>query len=114
LALTPIWGVESGRDCRARARRRSRSRIRSLGVFLPFLLIVCVLSGGLAWLGWSVLEQDRALQNQRALERLGVDADAAGTALLRILVEARDALGQMEAAPVVGVPECTDAKAAAR
>jgi signal transduction histidine kinase len=76
------------------------SGFRSLGVLLfPFLLIVCLFSGALAWLGWRVLEQDRALANQRVLERLGAGADAVGTLLLRNILAAEDLLGQIDAAP---------------
>jgi len=79
---------------------RIRSRIRSLGhLLVPALLIVCVLSGGLGWLAWRVLEQDRALENQRILDRLGSGAELASTALLRRLVEVEDLLARIDTAP---------------
>ena len=81
------------------------SGFRSLGrLVLPFLLIVCVLLAGLGWLGWRVLEQDRALESQRLQDRLGTGADLIGTALLGKLVEVEDLLAQLDAAPEVQWP----------
>jgi signal transduction histidine kinase len=85
---------------------RRSSGFRSLGrLLVPLLLIVCVLSGGLGWLAWRVIEQDRALESQRILDRLGTGADLAGSALLRRLVEVEDLLSQIEAAPEPQWPE---------
>jgi len=64
-----------------------------------FLLIVCALVGGLGWLGWRVLEQDRTLQSQRVQERLGTGADLVATAVLGRLVEIDDLLAQIGTAP---------------
>jgi signal transduction histidine kinase len=76
------------------------SGFRSLGrLVLPFVLIVCVLLVGLGWLGWRVLEQDRALEGQRAQERLGTGADLVSTTLAGRLSELNDLLGQVGAAP---------------
>jgi len=72
----------------------------SLGrLVLPFLLIVCALVAGLGWLGWRVLEQDRALERQRITERLGTGADLVATALVSRLVELDDRLVLVDAAP---------------
>jgi len=72
----------------------------SLGrLVLPFLLIVCTLVAGLGWLGWRVLEQDRALERQRIVERLGTGADLAATALAGRLAELDDRLVLVDAAP---------------
>jgi signal transduction histidine kinase len=56
--------------------------------------VAIVLGGaaGLGWLGWRLLEQDRALERQRIQERLDVAADLAGAALVRLLAEQDDRL----------------------
>jgi signal transduction histidine kinase len=72
----------------------------SLGrLVLPFLLIVCALVAGLGWLGWRVLEQDRALERQRIGDRLGTGADLVATALVSRLAELDDRLVLVDAAP---------------
>ena len=79
---------------------RPKPAFRSLGrLVLPFLLIVCTLLVGLGWLGWRVLEQDRTLESQRVLDRLGTGADLIGTALTSRLVELDDRLAEVDAAP---------------
>ena len=93
-------GVHSSRILLPVGTMRTRPRFRSLGhLLVPVLLIVCVLSGGLGWLAWQVLKQDRALENQRILDRLGTGADLAGTALLRRLVEVEELLARIDTAP---------------
>jgi signal transduction histidine kinase len=52
-----------------------------------FLGIMLVLAATLGWLGWRLLEQDRALENQRTQERLDNAADLIGASLLRKLSE---------------------------
>lgn len=47
-----------------------------------FLVFAIILSGVLGWLGWRMLEQDRALENQRRQEKLESAADLVATALL--------------------------------
>ncbi len=57
-----------------------------------FLGIMLVLAATLGWLGWRLLEQDRALENQRTQERLDNAADLIGASLLRKL---SDSEGQL-------------------
>src|SRR6516162_10466509 len=57
-----------------------------------FLGIMLVLAATLGWLGWRLLEQDRALENQRTQERLDNAADLIGASLLRRL---SDSEGQL-------------------
>ena len=54
-----------------------------------FLAIMLVLAGTLTWLGWRLLEQDRALENQRTQERLDNAADLMAAALLRKFSESK-------------------------
>ena len=53
---------------------------RTLAVFLALML---VFGGALAWLGWQLLEQDRALERQRVQERLEQAADSIAAELER-------------------------------
>ena len=48
-----------------------------------FLILTVAPAAGLAWLGWRLLEQDRALEAQRALERQEYAADLVAGALSR-------------------------------
>jgi hypothetical protein len=57
-----------------------------------FLAIMRVLAATLGWLSWRLLEQDRALENQRIQERLDNAADLIGAALLRKLSETEEQL----------------------
>ena len=52
-----------------------------------FLSITLVLAATLGWLGWQLLQQDRALSRQRAQERVEVAADLITAALQRDLSE---------------------------
>ncbi len=52
-----------------------------------FLFLMCVLGGGLGWLGWQFLKQDRALEGQRAQERLELAADSMAASLRQDLAE---------------------------
>jgi len=52
-----------------------------------FLSITLVLAAALGWLGWQLLQQDRALSGQRAQERVEVAADLITAALQRDLSE---------------------------
>ena len=53
-----------------------------------FLAVTVVPASALAWLSWRLLEQDRALENQRIQERLEHAADLIAAALERRLSEA--------------------------
>src|SRR6266705_1408424 len=55
-----------------------------------FLAIMLVLAATLGWLGWRLLEQDRALENQRTQERLENAADLIAAALLHNFSESKD------------------------
>jgi signal transduction histidine kinase len=57
-----------------------------------FLAIMLVLAATLGWLGWRLLEQDRALESQRTQERLDNAADLIGASLLRKFSEREDQL----------------------
>jgi len=55
-----------------------------------FLAVTVAPASALAWLSWRLLEQDRALENQRIQERLEHAADLIAAALERRLSEAVD------------------------
>ena len=61
-----------------------RSPYQLLWVFLSITLVLAAILG---WLGWQLLQQDRALSRQRAQERVEVAADLATAALQRDLSE---------------------------
>ena len=67
-----------------------------------FLGIMLMLAATLGWLGWRLLEQDRALENQRTQERLDNAADLIGTSLLRKLSESE---GQLAGLAALSDPE---------
>jgi signal transduction histidine kinase len=67
-----------------------------------FLGIMLVLAATLGWLGWRLLEQDRALENQRTQERLDNAADLIGASLLRKLSEGE---GQLTGLLALSDPE---------
>ncbi len=56
-----------------------------------------VLAATLGWLGWRILEQDHALENQRTQERLDNAADLIGASLLRKFSESEDQLTGLSA-----------------
>jgi signal transduction histidine kinase len=64
-----------------------------------FLILTVAPAAGLAWLGWRLLEQDRALEAQRAMERREYAADLVATALSRRLAASRRQLIQSGEAP---------------
>jgi signal transduction histidine kinase len=61
-----------------------------------FLILTVAPAAGLAWLGWRLLEQDRALEAQRALERQEYAADLVASALSRQIAVSRRHLAQSE------------------
>jgi signal transduction histidine kinase/tetratricopeptide (TPR) repeat protein len=56
-------------------------------LLLPLVTIALGAAVALGWLGWHVLEQDRALESQRVQEQLDATADLIGAALVRKLAE---------------------------
>jgi len=62
-----------------------------------FLAIMLVFAATLGWLGWRLLEQDRALESQRTQERLDNAADLIGASLLRKFSETQDQLTGLSA-----------------
>ena len=61
-------------------------------VLTSFLVVVVACVGALAWLGYRLLGQDRALESQRAQEQLESAADRAATLLERRLAELQSIL----------------------
>ena len=61
------------------------------GLFLVATLVPVI---ALVWLGWRLLEQDRALENQRILERLEDAADLIAAAIDRRLAGMQDRLAE--------------------
>ena len=66
---------------------------------LPGLFLVATLVpvSVLVWLGWRLLEQDRALENQRTLERLEDTADLMVAAIDRRIAGIQDRLAEPDA-----------------
>lgn len=60
---------------------------------------------GLSWLGWRMIEQDRALENQRLQERRDHAADLGAAALQRALAELEETLTGISAAPPTDIHE---------
>jgi signal transduction histidine kinase len=56
-------------------------------ILTSFLVVVAACVGALAWLGYRLLEQDRALESQRIQEQLEIAADLTAVSLERRLVE---------------------------
>jgi signal transduction histidine kinase len=74
-------------------------------VLTGFLAVVVACLGSLAWLGHRLLDQDRALENQRVQEKLEYAADLVAPALERRLVEVEGALDRPPGS--VGLPSST-------
>ena len=62
-------------------------------VLTSFLVVVVACVGALAWLGYRLLDQDRALESQRIQEQLEIAADLTAASLERKLAELEKALG---------------------
>jgi signal transduction histidine kinase len=73
---------------------------RVLGMFLAITLVP---AAALAWLGWRMLEQDRALESQRAQERLEHAADRVSAALERSLAALEEQLESRSPVPANAV-----------
>jgi signal transduction histidine kinase len=71
-----------------------------------FLILSVAPAAGLAWFGWRLLEQDRALEAQRALERQEYAADLVAGALSRRIALGRGQLTQSsEASSLAAMPD---------
>ncbi len=64
-----------------------------------FLGVSVVLTATLTWLGWRMLQQDRALEEQRVRERLERTADATATDLVNRLDRTQQELAQLATLP---------------
>ena len=69
-----------------------------------FVVVIVVPAAALAWLGWRLLEQDRALEGQRIQERLDRAADSISAALERRLTQIADQLPALAASPPARLP----------
>jgi signal transduction histidine kinase len=67
--------------------------------------VTLLVAGALGWLGWRLLSQEEALEQQRRRDRLEQMADGLVTGFLRTLAEAEAALTQTGSAPHWTVPE---------
>ena len=79
-------------------------------VLVLFVVVTMVPAAAMAWLGWQLLEQDRALEAQRVQERLDRAADLIGSALDRRLNDAVERLPSLaepnaDALAVVCLPD---------
>ena len=74
-------------------------------LFVLFVATTLAPAMGLAWLGWRLVEQDRALENQRIQERRDHAADLGAAALQRVLTEVEEKLATISAAPPGAFPE---------
>ncbi len=71
-----------------------------------FLILTIAPAAGLAWLGWRLLEQDRALEAQRAMERREYATDLVASALNRRIAASRRQLAQSgEASSLISAPD---------
>ena len=71
-----------------------------------FLILTVAPAAGLAWLGWRLLEQDRALEAQRTLERQEYAADLVAGAFSRRIADSRRLLTQSgETSPLIDHPD---------
>jgi len=73
-----------------------RSRFHSpYGLLVAFLVLTLGPAVGLVWLGWHLLDQDRALENQRIIERREHAADQMIAALHKALQTSESTLAQL-------------------
>ncbi len=77
-----------------------------------FLGIALILMSTLAWLGWRLFQQDRALERQRVQVRLEHAADVVATELTRRLGTIEDQLARLASIPSVELPDSANRYAA--
>ena len=58
-----------------------------------FLVLMLILAAALCWLSWRLLQQDRALENQRLREHLEHAADLTGATLQQSISGAAGSVG---------------------
>lgn len=73
-------------------------------LFVLFLATTLAPAIGLGWLGWRMVEQDRALERQRVQERRDHAADLGAAALERALAEIEERLATLPDSGRHGVP----------
>jgi signal transduction histidine kinase len=73
--------------------------VASRRLFVLFVATTLAPAIGLGWLGWRMVEQDRALEKQRAQERRDHAADLGAAALERALAEIEERLTSVFSAP---------------
>jgi signal transduction histidine kinase len=73
-------------------------------LFVLFVATTLVPAIGLGWLGWRMVEQDRALERQRVQERRDHAADLGAAALERALAEIEERLATLPDSGRHGVP----------
>ena len=64
-----------------------------------FLVLMLILAAALCWLSWRLLQQDRALENQRLREHLEHAADLTGATLQQSISETEGRLAELAALP---------------
>jgi signal transduction histidine kinase len=77
-----------------------------------FLGIALILMSTLAWLGWRLFQQDRALERQRVQVRLEHAADIVTAELTRRLAGIEDRLARLASLPSVDLPDSAERYAA--
>jgi signal transduction histidine kinase len=74
-------------------------------LFALFVATTLLPALGLAWLGWRLAQQDRALEQQRHVQVRDHAADLGATTLQRLLAEAEEGLATVAAAPAARIPD---------
>lgn len=74
-------------------------------LLILFLGITLVLASALGWLGWRLLQQDRALATQRIQQRLDDSADLISAALLRRVSVTEQMLTRLSVLPATDLAE---------
>lgn len=70
-----------------------RRSLLSTAVLVAFLAVALVSATAMGWLGWLLLEQDKALDVQRQRERIEQAADRAAAVMQRALADLQSAAG---------------------
>ena len=78
-----------------------------------FLGTILVPSAGLAWLGWRLVQQDRAVETQHVRDRLESSVDLIASELRQTLSDIEERLSRFSSLPVPGLDETASEYAAA-